>query len=87
MATINKRPSGKWQATIRRGGRSSSKTFSKHADAVTWAREAEVRAERNGVNPSTIAFCRRCGAAKDSAQSIGQVRSRSFTRSTQRRQR
>ncbi|WP_050603811.1 site-specific integrase [Ruegeria sp. 6PALISEP08] len=46
MATINKRPSGKWQATVRRAGRSTSKTFTKRADAVMWARDAEMRAER-----------------------------------------
>lgn len=46
MATINKRPSGKWQATVRRDGRSRSRTFSKRADAVKWARKAEQQAER-----------------------------------------
>jgi len=50
MATLNKRPSGKWQATVRRGGRSQSKSFSKHADALKWAREAELRAEHIGLD-------------------------------------
>ncbi len=45
MATINKRPSGKWQATVRRSGRSASKTFTKRSDAVRWARGTEMRAE------------------------------------------
>ncbi len=46
MATINKRPSGKWQATVRYQGRSSSKSFTKRVDAVKWAREVELQAER-----------------------------------------
>ncbi|CUH47439.1 site-specific integrase [Ruegeria atlantica] len=46
MATINKRPSGKWQATVRLAGRSTSKTFTKRADAVKWARVVETEAER-----------------------------------------
>ncbi|NOC83340.1 site-specific integrase [Ruegeria sp. HKCCD6428] len=49
MATINKRPSGKWQATVRRAGRSASKTFTKRADAVKWARDTETNAERSDV--------------------------------------
>ncbi|WP_170349631.1 site-specific integrase [Ruegeria atlantica] len=50
MATINKRPSGKWQATVRREGRSASKSFTKRADAVKWARDAELRAERGHLH-------------------------------------
>ena len=50
MATINKRPSGKWQATVRRDGRSQSKSFSKRTDAVKWARETELRAEHTGLH-------------------------------------
>lgn len=46
MATINKRPSGKWQATVRSAGVSRSKTFTKRADAISWARQAELEAER-----------------------------------------
>lgn len=46
MATVNKRPSGKWQATVRKDGTSQSQSFRKHADAVKWAREAELQAER-----------------------------------------
>jgi integrase len=54
MATINKRPSGKWQATVRRDGRSRSRTFSKRADAAKWAREG-LRV----VKPATV--CRALG--------------------------
>jgi integrase len=50
MATINKRPSGKWQATVRRDGTSASKTFTKRGDAVKWARDAEMRAERGELH-------------------------------------
>lgn len=46
MATVVKRPSGKWQATVRRDGRSRSKSFAMRADAVRWARDAERDAER-----------------------------------------
>ena len=49
MATINKRPSGKWQAIVRKDGKSQSKSFSKRADAVKWARETELRAEQVGL--------------------------------------
>lgn len=38
-----------WQATVRRAGRSASKTFIKRADAVKWARDAETEAERTGI--------------------------------------
>ncbi len=54
MATFNKRPSGKWQATVRKDGRSQSKTFSKRADAVKWARDAELRAEQHGLDDKTL---------------------------------
>ena len=46
MATVVKRPSGKWQATVRNDGRSCSKSFTKRADATKWARETELQAER-----------------------------------------
>lgn len=49
MATLNKRPSGKWQATVRKDGKSQSKSFSKRVDAVTWARQVELQAERTGL--------------------------------------
>ncbi len=65
MATVNKRPSGKWQAAVRRDGRSQSKSFSKRADAVKWAREAEIRAEHSGLQDSAM------GAA--SIMTLGQV--------------
>ncbi len=48
MATINKRPSGQWQATVRRAGQSASKTFTKRADAAKWARDTEAETERTG---------------------------------------
>ena len=53
MATMMKRPSGKWQAMVRRGGRSSSKTFTKRVDAVLWAHEAELQAERGTLMQPT----------------------------------
>lgn len=46
MATIVKRPSGKWQATVRKDGQSRSKSFVRRADAAKWARETELKAER-----------------------------------------
>ena len=46
MATVVKRPSGKWQATVRSDGRSFSRSFTKRADATKWARETELQAER-----------------------------------------
>ena len=49
MATITKRPSGKWQATVRKDGKSRSKSFSKRADATKWARETELNAESGGL--------------------------------------
>lgn len=52
MATINKRASGKWQATVRHDGRSRSRTFTLRTDAVKWARETEREAERTGLQPS-----------------------------------
>jgi integrase len=54
MATVNKRPSGKWQATVRRDGRSQSKSFSKRADAIKWARETELQAEHGGLQDSAM---------------------------------
>lgn len=55
MATVVKRPSGKWQATVRRDGRSQSRTFSKRSDALKWARQTEVRAELEGsLKPAAI---------------------------------
>jgi integrase len=52
MATVNKRPSGKWQAMVRKDGRSQSRSFSKRSDAVKWARESELRAEHVGLQDS-----------------------------------
>ena len=50
MATIVKRPSGKWQATVRSGGKSLSKSFSKRADATSWSRSTELQTERMGLH-------------------------------------
>lgn len=47
MATIRKRGS-KWQAQVRRSGhRGVSRSFILRKDAVAWAREMEIRAERS----------------------------------------
>ena len=46
MATISKRPNGKWQAQVRTNGTSVSKTFVARRDALSWARSIETRAER-----------------------------------------
>jgi hypothetical protein len=47
MATIRKRGS-KWQAQVRRSGhRGVSRSFILRNDAVAWAREMEVRADRS----------------------------------------
>ncbi len=45
MATIIKRPSEKWQATVRNDGQSRPKTFLKPAGAAKWASEIELRAK------------------------------------------
>ncbi|WP_171211839.1 site-specific integrase [Ruegeria sp. HKCCA5426] len=55
MATITKRPSGKWQATVRKDGRSRSKSFTKRADATKWARETELGAERGDLHRASDA--------------------------------
>ncbi len=46
MATKNKQPSGKWQAMVRRMGRSARKSFIMRTDALKWARETEMQVER-----------------------------------------
>lgn len=65
MATVNKRPSGKWQAMVRKDGRSHSKTFTKRADAVKWARETEMLAEQG--------LLQQTAAGVVSNMSLGQV--------------
>ncbi|AVO37130.1 site-specific integrase [Pukyongiella litopenaei] len=50
MATVVKRPSGKWQATVRSGGASRSKSFTMRTDAVRWSRETELQAERGELH-------------------------------------
>ncbi len=67
MATINRRPSGRWQAIVRHEGRSRSRTFTIRADAVKWARETERQAE--------------CGAlhapgARSATMTLGEVMTR-----------
>ena len=52
MATIVKRPSGKWQATVRKDGQSRSKSFLKRADAAKWARETELSADKGLLTPT-----------------------------------
>ncbi len=52
MATIVKRPSGKWQATVRKDGQSRSKSFLKRSDATKWARETELSADRGLLTPT-----------------------------------
>ena len=53
MATIRKRGS-KWQAQVRRSGhRGISRSFILRKDAVAWAREMEIRAERSDLPPDT----------------------------------
>ncbi|NOD37080.1 MULTISPECIES: site-specific integrase [unclassified Ruegeria] len=52
MATIVKRPSGKWQATVRKDGQSRSMSFHKRADATKWARETELSADRGLLTPA-----------------------------------
>ncbi|MCB1312501.1 MAG: site-specific integrase [Sedimentitalea sp.] len=49
MASIIKRPNGRWQAQVRTNGHSSTKTFAKRADANKWAREMDLQAERGEV--------------------------------------
>jgi hypothetical protein len=63
MATINKRPSGKWQAMVRKDGRSASKSFTKRADAVKWAREKELQAETGALMRPTQQKSNKCTLA------------------------
>jgi integrase len=53
MATVVKRPSGKWQATVRKDGRSRSRSFQKRTDAMKWARETELSADRGLLTPAS----------------------------------
>ncbi len=56
MASILRRPSGKWQAQVRANGTSISKTFTTKKDATTWARDVETEAERSNlrVDPARL---------------------------------
>lgn len=51
MATIDRRPNGKWRAQVRREGYVLSKTFVMKADADAWVRETE-RSIDKGENPT-----------------------------------
>ena len=48
MATFRKRGDG-WQAQVRRRGHTLSKTFIVRADAVRWANQTEIEADRKGL--------------------------------------
>ncbi|MFY0612899.1 MAG: site-specific integrase [Hyphomicrobiaceae bacterium] len=52
MASLNKLPSGRWRAQVRRKGQNASKTFRLKSDAEAWAIEAE-RAVDLGQDPSS----------------------------------
>lgn len=65
MATVNKRPSGKWQATVRRDEISQSKSFSRRSDAAKWAREAELQAEQG--------LLQQTDRQADASMTLGQV--------------
>lgn len=54
MATFTKLPSGKWRAQVRKGGLSSSRTFTFKRDAQSWASQLELQVEHivaNGYQP------------------------------------
>jgi len=51
MATIDRRPNGKWRAQVRREGHDLSKTFVMKADADTWVRDIG-RAIEKGEDPT-----------------------------------
>ncbi len=53
MATINKLPSGKWRAQVRRKGVNKGRTFTRKVDAVGWAADIE-RALEGGRSDGTI---------------------------------
>ncbi len=56
MATLAKRPNGKWQAKIRKKGyKTLSNTFSRKADAVTWAKGKELKMERGSFESTETA--------------------------------
>jgi integrase len=61
MATIRKR-AGKWQAQVRRKGETFSRTFMQKADAQRWANQAELDADRKGLQ-ADLASLRRITVA------------------------
>ncbi|WP_404933717.1 site-specific integrase [Nitratireductor sp. L15S-10] len=59
MATVRKR-NEKWQVQVRRVGQQAvSKTFQKRSDALQWAREQEVLADKGALSVDT-SILRRC---------------------------
>lgn len=50
MASLNKLPSGKWRAQVRRSGQHASRCFRLKSEAEAWAREVEV-AVTSGNSP------------------------------------
>ena len=94
MAPVVRRPSGKWQATVRKDGRLLSKSFTKRVDATSWSRETELNAERGALTqpkqqPSavTVADVLRSYADKVSARrqatsgDVERIRLRTLARS------
>lgn len=56
MASITQRPSGKWQAKVRRQGQPSvSNSFQTKAAAEAWARSVEREMDTNSFMPSNVA--------------------------------
>lgn len=56
MASITQRPSGKWQAKVRRQGQPSvSKSFQTKAAAEAWARSVEREMDTSSFIPSNVA--------------------------------
>ncbi|HEV7691260.1 MAG TPA: site-specific integrase, partial [Hyphomonadaceae bacterium] len=51
MATIDRRPNGKWRAQVRREGHVLSKTFVMKGDADAWVRETD-RSIDKGEDPT-----------------------------------
>ena len=49
MATFRKRGT-RWQAQVRRKGRTVSRTFGQRTDALRWANDAEAEADRYGLS-------------------------------------
>ena len=51
MAAIDKRSNGRWRVRIRnRRAPALSKTFTRKADAIKWARDTEILIEQKVIN-------------------------------------